>query len=294
MKDVLAIDVGGTAIKAARVAADGSVLEERTVPTPSADGAQVVEAIAQVVATMRGPDTGAVGVVVPGVVEDGVAIFAANVAWRDLPLRARLAEMTGLPVAVGHDVTAAALAECSDRDGLFVSLGTGIASADVVAGVVARGATGRAGELGHVPVWPDGELCRCGQRGCLEAYASAAAIARRYEQRTNNQLSTQEIVERLRSDPDAAGVWTQAVEALAIALAHEVLVRDPVRIVLGGGLAAAGDALVVPLRAALAGRLTFRPAPEVTTARLGSFAGRAGAAALAMQIAAPHREGCTA
>jgi glucokinase len=73
-----------------------------------------------------------------------------------------------------------------------------------------------------------------------------------------------------------------------------VLVRDPVRIVLGGGLAAAGDALVVPLRAALAGRLTFRPAPEVTTARLGSFAGRAGAAALAMQIAAPHREGCTA
>jgi glucokinase len=294
MKDVLAIDVGGTAIKAARVAADGSVLEERTVPTPSADGAQVVEAIAQVVATMRGPDTGAVGVVVPGVVEDGVAIFAANVAWRDLPVRARLAEMTGLPVAVGHDVTAAALAECSDRDGLFVSLGTGIASADVVAGVVARGATGRVGELGHVPVWPDGELCRCGQRGCLEAYASAAAIARRYEQRTNNQLSTREIVERLRTDPDAAGVWTQAVEALAIALAHEVLVRDSVRIVLGGGLAAAGDALVVPLRAALAGRLTFRPAPDVTTARLGSFAGRAGAAALAMQIAAPHREGCTA
>jgi glucokinase len=294
MTDVLAVDVGGTAIKAARVAADGSVLEELTVPTPSADGAQVVDAIAQVVATMRTPETTAVGVVVPGLVEDGVALFAANVDWRDLPVRARLAELTGLPVAVGHDVTAAALAECSDRDGLFVSLGTGIASADVVAGVVARGATGRAGELGHVPVWPDGELCRCGQRGCLEAYASAAAIARRYEQRAKNPLSAQEIVQRLATDPQAAAVWAEAVEALAIALAHEVLVRDPVRIVLGGGLAAAGDALVAPLRVALAARLTFRPVPEVTTARLGSFAGRAGAAALAKQIAAPRREGCTA
>jgi glucokinase len=294
MTDVLAIDVGGTAIKAARLAADDSVLEELIVPTPSVGGVEVIDAIAGVVAKLRTADTAAVGVVVPGLVEDGVARFAANVGWRDVPVRARLAEVTGLPVAVGHDVAAAALAECSHRDGLFVSVGTGIASADVVAGAVSRGATGRAGELGHVPVWPDGELCRCGQRGCLETYASGAAIGRRYEQRTGNPLSAQEIVARLGADSDADTVWTEAVDALAIALAHEVLVRDPARIVLGGGLAAAGAALVTPLQASLTARLTFRPAPELTTARLGSFAGRAGAAALAKQLVATQREGCTA
>lgn len=292
MSDVVAIDVGGTLIKAARIAADGTVAEELAIATPPTGGADVIDAIAHVVATLRGPQTIAVGVAAPGLVEAGVVRFAANVGWRDVPLRARLAELTGLPVAVGHDVGSAALAECSDVDGLFVSIGTGIASAEVVAGVLTRGATGRSGELGHVPVWPEGDTCRCGQRGCLEAYASAAAIARRYAQRTGDPLSTQEIVARLDTDPAARDVWTEAVDALAVALAHEILVRDPARIVLGGGLAAAGDVLVAPLRAALAERLTFRAAPPLTTARLGVMAGRAGAAALAWKIVASDREGC--
>jgi glucokinase len=287
--DVIAIDIGGTTIKAARIAADRSVTAELNAATPPAGGSAVVDAIVEVIASLRSADTKAVGVAAPGLVENGVVRFAANVGWRDLPLRARLTELTGFPVAVGHDVTSAAIAECADRDGLFVSVGTGIASADFVAGAVSRGASGRVGELGHVPVWPDGETCRCGQRGCLEAYASAAAIARRYALRAGNPLPTQEIVARLGTDPAARAVWTEAIDALAIALAHEVLVRDPARIVLGGGLAAAGDALVAPLRSALMGRLAFRSAPELTTARLGALAGRVGAAALAWEIV---REGC--
>lgn len=290
--NVVAVDVGGTAIKAARIAADGSVGAELVRPTPAAGGADVVDEIASTVAALRTPETQAVGVVAPGIVENGVVRFAANVAWRDLPLRVSLAELTGLPVAVGHDVTAAALAECADQDGLFVSVGTGIASAEVVSGAVARGASGQAGELGHVPVWPDGEICRCGQRGCLETYASAAAIARRYAERDGNPLSVQEVMGRLDTDPLAAAVWADAVEALAIALAHEVLVRDPARIVLGGGLAEAGDALLDPLRTALAARLVWRPTPELTAARLGALAGRAGAAALAWATVAADRNGC--
>ena len=294
MTDVLAVDVGGSTIKAARVAADGGVLAELTAPTPAAGGADVVDAIVETVRTLRTPATVALGIVSPGLVEAGVVRFAANVGWRDLPLRDLLAERTGLPVALGHDVAAAALAECADQDGLYVSLGTGIASADVVAGRVSRGATGRAGELGHVPVWPDGEPCRCGQRGCLEAYASAAAVARRYAVRAGNALPVQEILLRVGAEPAARAVWTEAIEALAIALAHEVLVRDPRRIVFGGGLSGAGDALVAPLRAALGGLLTFRPVPELATARLGALAGRAGAAALAWEIVTADREGCRA
>lgn len=289
--DVLAIDVGGTAIKAARIEHDGRTAADLVVPTPPAGGADVVTEIVRIIGALRGSATHATGIVVPGVVSDGIAHFAANLGWREVPVRDRLASATGLPTVVGHDVTAAALAECAGTDGLFVAVGTGIASAEVVDGAVSHGATGRAGELGHVPVWPDGEACRCGQRGCLETYASAAAVARRYAARTGNPVPTPHIIGRLDTDPDAAAVWADAVDALAIAFAHEVLVRDPAVIVLGGGLAGAGDALVAPLRVALAGRLAWRDAPEVRTARLGALAGRAGAATLAWQLVAAQREG---
>ncbi len=243
------------------MATDGSVGAELVVATPPAGGEAVLEAIARCrrlrCATRTQRPSASPH---PGSSQDGVVRFAANVGWRDVPLRARLGELTGLPVAVGHDVTSAALAECADRDGLFVSVGTGIASAGRRRRRVARGATGRAGELGHVPVWPDGEPCRCGQRGCLETYASAAAIARRYARAPGIRCRHRRSSPASGTDPVATAVWTEAIDALAIALAHEVLVRDPARIVLGGGLAAAGDALVAPLRAALAGG--WRSAPR--------------------------------
>src|SRR5581483_9082752 len=109
--------------------------------------------------------------------------FAVNVPWRGEPVRDRVRAALALPTAVAWDVGAAAVAESAElgaRDVLFVSLGTGVASSHVVDGMPRSGATGRAGEIGHCPVRPDGDLCACGQRGCLEAYASAAAIARRY------------------------------------------------------------------------------------------------------------------
>jgi glucokinase len=145
-----------------------------------------------------------------------------------------------------------------------------------------------AGELGHISVAAAGEPCDCGQLGCLEVYASAAGIARRYAGATGNTgrdgLDAAAVVARVATDPVAAGVWAQAIDALSHALATAVLLLDPATVVLGGGLALAGAALFDPVRAGLQARLRWRPAPEVRPALLGADAGRAGAALLAWRL----------
>jgi glucokinase len=227
------------------------------------------------------------------VLDDGVVRFAANLPWRDEPVRDRLAASLGLPVVLCRDVAAAALAEgahVTGDDVLFVWLGTGIAAAHVVGGSLRLGATGRAGELGHVPVHPDGLPCGCGQLGCLEAYSSAASVARRYAVRGGDSLTAEQVVDRLGSDHAADAVWREAVDALAFALATDVLVNDPAVIVLGGGLAQAGDALFSPLATALQSLLAWRPAPPLVPASLGSSAGQLGAAQLAWHVVTPVRQ----
>jgi glucokinase len=270
---VIGIDVGGTGIKAARLEGT-AIAQRRDVPTPAAG---VPEAIAAVAAELMTDAVTAVGVVVPGVVADGVVHYSANLAWRDVPLRHMLTDALGRPVAVGHDVTAAGLAEADGGDLLYVSVGTGIGGAVVAAGQLMLGARSLAGEIGHVPVWPDGEPCACGQRGCLETYASAAAVARRH----GAVSSAADVVARLGQDARADEVWTTATTALGIALAGATLLLDPPRIVLGGGLAQAGDALLEPVRTELARRLAWRPAPPVAGAAHGADAGIRGAALLA-------------
>jgi glucokinase len=293
--DVLGVDIGGSTVKGARVDAGGAVLATGSCPTPSSSAA-LTGAVVSLAESLRSDTTVAVGVACPGVVDDGVVRFAANLPWRDEPVRDRLQAALGLPVVLCRDVAAAALAESAHVTGddvLFVWLGTGIAAAHVVGGALRAGASGRAGELGHVPVHPDGEPCACGQRGCLEAYSSAASIARRYAVRTGGAATAQDVVARLGADADADAVWRDAVDALALALATDVLVNDPAVIVLGGGLAQAGDVLFIPLAADLQTRLAWRPAPPLVRATLGTSAGRLGAAQLAWHVVAParHQEG---
>jgi glucokinase len=275
---VIGIDVGGTSIKGARFAADGTIARRSVVPTPQHDIAGTVQALAaDLLGDLVGDGVTAVGVAVPGLVEDGVVRYAANLAWRDVPLRTLLSDALGLPVTVVHDVSAAALAEAGADELLYVSLGTGIGGAFVAGGQVQRGATGQVAEIGHIPVWPDGEPCACGQLGCLEVYASAAGVARRYGV---PGATSADVLARLGSEPGADAAWSDAVAALGLALATATLLLDPARIVLGGGLAQAGEALLGPVRAALAGRLTWRPAPPVLAARYGLDAGVRGAALL--------------
>jgi glucokinase len=289
---VLAVDVGGTAIKAAVIDQAGTVLDQVRRPTSPANGpASVLDAVRAAARELAHAGVVAAGVVIPGSVEvaTGMARYSANLGWRDVPLRDLLAADLGIPVTIEHDVRAAGLAEATlgaaygVTDCLVVVIGAGIAGVIRSAGVALRGATDLAGEIGHIPVYPHGEPCACGQRGCLETYASAAAIARRYRALTGDALDTREIAARQATDAGARQIWAEATDALGVALATCTLLLDPVSIVLGGGLAEAGDRLLVPVRAALAERLTWRRPPSVSVSALGSRAGRLGAAILAWQ-----------
>ena len=292
---VLGLDVGGTVMKGLVVDANGTEVRRELRPTPVFDGpAAVVGAIRTFAADLCvGVGVGAVGLAVPGLVDPaaGRARYAANLGWRDVPLAALLEDDLGVPVRVDHDVRTAGLAEAElgaargCRDHLFVAIGTGVAAAACVGGAMLAGTSGAAGELGHIPVYPDGLSCACGQRGCLEAYASAAAIARRYARRTGDALDAVAVASRLDDDPVAAELWAEAAAALGIALATYTLIADPELIVLGGGLSNAGEVLVTPVVKELGARLTWLPTPRVTVAELGSDAGCVGATLLARRAA---------
>jgi glucokinase len=291
---VVAVDVGGTSIKGAVIDAAGATVRRLGAPTPVADGPDaVVSAVRGVVRELSDVDIAAVGVVVPGVVDvpNGVARYSANLGWRDVPLAALLAADAGVPIVIEHDVRAAGHAERvlgaahAADDCLVVVLGTGIAGVIVSGGRHLRGATDLAGEIGHIPVYPDGETCACGQRGCTETYASAGAIARRYGERSGRPLSAADIAATRQIDPIAGQVWAEAAEALGLALATYTMLLDPSLVVLAGGLSAAGAALCDPVRDALAARLVWRPAPAVEISPLAGRAGEYGAALFAWRAA---------
>lgn len=290
---VVALDVGGTGLKGALVDASGSVRDTEHQPTPRELGPDaVVDAVVELAAKLagRGRVVGC-GLAVPGIVDSraGIARYSANIGWRDVPLRDLVANRLGVPVGLDHDVRTGAVAEgrlgaARDVDDyLFLTIGTGIAGAVVLGGELYPGVTASGGELGHAAVYPDGEPCACGGAGCLETYASAAAVTRRYAAAGGEpNVPAEDVIARAGAgDPAAGRVWDEAVDALAVSLAGYTLLLDPALVVLGGGLASSGDALVGPLTARMTARLAFREPPAVTTARLGSRATMLGAAILA-------------
>jgi glucokinase len=298
---VVALDVGGTSMKGALVDEHRRVRLRQSFPTPAVQGPEaVLDQMATAIATLtaRAAEAGlappqAAGVVVPGIVDEarGVAVIAANIGWRDAPLASVLRERLGLPVALGHDVRAGGLAESrlgaakGARDVLFVALGTGIAASCIVDGRPLI-AGGYAGEVGHVVVEPDGEPCGCGGRGCLERVASAAAIARRYTSRSGVAVTgAAEVAAKVRAgDPVAVAVWEEAVAALVDVLHTSLTLLGSEVVVLGGGLAEAGDLLLEPLRTGLDERLSFQRRPRLVQAALGDQAGCLGAALLAWSL----------
>ena len=321
---VAGVDVGGTTMKARAVRIDGhglpivtedAVLDGEAVrsPTPTHDPQAALQAIARTVRTLTervAPEPlGALGVVVPGIIDEpnGIAVFQAQLGWDRLRVVERLGELTGLPVALGHDVRGGGLAEWrlgagrGTDDLLFVMLGTGVGAAAVVDGRLLT-ADGYAGQLGHIEVrtaarattGPDELRCGCGQHGCLGTLASASAVVRRYAQRSGNAevdgrpavTEAREVAALARAgDPDAVQVWDEAVEALAAGLADAVTLYGSSRIVLGGGLALAGDQLASPVAEHLRKRLSFHRRPEIRTAELGDESAILGAALLAARAA---------
>ena len=294
---VIGVDVGGTTVKAALFDSDGFEYVRSDRPTPRHLGPDavitttidtIVELRAQIPEAAR---VRAVGLVVPGLVdaEQGIAVYAANIGWRQLPLRQIVAEAVGLPVILDHDVRAAGLAELELGAGrrlqevLFVALGTGVAAAVITGGQVSAGATGRAGELGHLPVFPEGEWCACGQRGCTETYASATALSRRYAAASGiADVPAKDVMSRAAAgDPVAGRVFRDAITALGRALVNYVLLMDPELILIGGGMAASGAALLHPLTREVQAGLAWRPVPAISNGRFAGDAGRIGAGLLA-------------
>ena len=301
---VAAVDVGGSRVKAALVSRAGREVVSTTAPTPPSLGERgaLVRAVQQVVAALLGEAVargvpvrlGGCGVVVPGLVDDarGVAVYSANLGWRDLDVVAPLAAGLGVPVALGHDVRAGLLAEArlgaakGAGNVMFVPLGTGIAGALMVDGHVLR-AGGYAGELGHVQVDPHGPPCGCGGRGCLEAISSAAAVERAYAERLGLAARVSaDVVASLvaEGDPEATAVWEQAVDALAHALLLALTLTGVELVLLGGGLAQSGQTLLEPLRRRVGDALTFQRPPVIALAALGDRAGCLGAACLAWDL----------
>ncbi|MEV5167418.1 ROK family protein [Streptomyces werraensis] len=303
MKHVIALDVGGTGMKAALVGADGELLHQARRPTGRERGPDaVVEGILGFAAELRahgirahGEPASAVGVAVPGIVDEaeGVAAYAANLGWRDVPLRALLSErLGGVPVALGHDVRTGGLAEGRIGAGrgadrfLFVPLGTGIAGAIGIDGKVEAGAHGFAGEIGHIVVQPGGAECPCGQRGCLERFASASAVSRAWAEASGDpDADAADCAKAVASgDERAVRVWQEAVDALADGLVTALTLLDPRTLIIGGGLAEAGETLFTPLREAVRRRVTFQKLPSLVPAALGDTAGCLGAGLLAWDL----------
>ncbi|MEA5456908.1 ROK family protein [Sinomonas sp. JGH33] len=296
---VLAFDVGGTDIKGALFGEDGHIRCLARIPTPVAGDrtgqaviAEIVNLAGRFAEVQPSVNPRALGLVVPGHIDtrSGTAVFAENMGWKDVAFRERVSALTGLPVHFGHDVRAAGGAEfrlgaaTGLRDVVVVVIGTGIAGALFVDGRPYDG-DGLAGEIGHAKV-ASGPTCACGGTGCLEAVASAAAIARRYSALTGAQVAgAKEVLDRSQAgDPDAKLVWKDAVDALALSFSHVVALLAPEAIVVGGGLAEAGPALLSPLTARLDEYLTFQRRPRILAARLGENAGLLGAAIGAREL----------
>lgn len=276
----LGLDVGATKTLVLLTQGRQRVLGQQLLTTAARDGPeavvqQLLSAIDRVLVRVeaRRQDVAGVGVGFAGWCDlQGTVLAAPNMTgWRSVPLRAILEELTGVPVAVGNDANMAALAEArmgagrGFRDLVYVTVSTGIGGGIVAGGRLLMGASGMAGEIGHLVVAPDGPRCGCGSHGCLEAMASGSAIAREAHQRLAlapgsraSPIAAQEVFEWARAgDRGAQEVITRASRFLGIGLRNVVNLLDPQAIVIGGGLSQQWKEYVEPalqvMRAAASG-----------------------------------------
>ncbi len=264
------VDLGGTNIRAAVFDGGMEILGRSEMPTRAQeDPDDVIRRIAACVrealgrSSVAAEDVAGVGVGAAGLTDwrTGVVVLASNLGWRNVPLKERLEqELDGLRVEVDKDTNAAALAEArlgagrEFRHFLYVTAGTGIGGGLILDGALYRGATGGAGDIGHVVVDPGGPLCGCGDHGCVEVFSSGAGMVDRAREMlvdgveaassamTVEELTAETIFE---SAKEGDAVATQVVEtagrALGLALADYVNLNNPEAIVLGGGVVRAGS-----------------------------------------------------
>jgi glucokinase len=233
----------------------------------------------------------AVGVAVPGLIDEasGVVHRCPSLPLNETRLGPLLQDRVGLPVYLIHDASAGILAEYAigagrgASDMLLVVMGTGVGSAVISGGTVLRGAHGTAGEIGHISIDPEGMLCGCGGRGCIETFACETAIATRYTMAAKETISAEEVIARAAAgNPIAARIWNDALGALAFVIATAVALIDCEVVVLSGTMKITSGALA-PLATLLAQRINLVQLPRVEVGALGNAAGLLGAAAFAFE-----------
>ncbi|HIY24901.1 MAG TPA: ROK family glucokinase [Candidatus Brachybacterium merdigallinarum] len=307
----IGVDIGGTKIAAGVVDEEGSIIAATTRSTPATEPELIEAGVADAVAELRVEhDVVGVGVGAAGFVaaDRRTVRFAANLAWRQRPLAEELEKLVGLPVVVENDANAAGWAEyrfgaARDADQmLMLTVGTGLGGALVLDGTLLRGAGGFAGEVAHMTAVPDGQWCGCGRRGCLEQYTSGTALVRTAKRRASSgdplmgplvaaaggdrKAIDGPLITRLAQEGDAGSVELLAELGtwLGLGTASIAALLDPGIIVLGGGVAEAGELLLAPAREAFEKNVTarlHRDQPQWAIASMGNRAGIVGAADLA-------------
>ena len=313
---VIGIDLGGTKISTALVGNDGEIIAHDYQQTRAAEGQSAViermlDAARRVMAQagMDRSQVAAVGVGAPGPldIEAGVVVAPPNLpGWDRVPLKQLIKDGLGIAAFLENDANAAALGEHRFGAGrgvehmIYVTVSTGVGGGLILDGKLYHGAAGMAGEVGHIIVEPEGPLCGCGNRGCLEALASGTAIARRARERVAHGAPTliadlaggdpERITVRLvaeaadQGDKEAQTILAEAMNYLGIGMANLVNLFNPQLIVIGGGVTNIGERLFQPVRGAIAQNAlpSAAQAVRVVPAALGDNAGVLGAAAVAL------------
>jgi glucokinase len=306
----IGIDIGGTKIAGALVDESGNILRENRVATPAKDSEALVAAVVELVNELAaGQHVLGVGVAAAGFIDSkqSTVIYAPNLSWRNEPLKEKLQKHFDFPVIVDNDANAAGWAEYRYGAGrgfshmTMLTIGTGVGGAIIVDGHLLRGGFGVAAELGHLRIVPDGIPCGCGQRGCIESYGSGSALLRNARELAaagttegarlreladqNGQLTGAEVYQAiLEGDAGALALLRELGDYLGQAIASLASVLDPEVVVIGGGVSAAGELLLQPIRESYQKHLSargFRPELELKVAELVNDAGVVGAADLA-------------
>ena len=304
------IDIGGTKIAGALVSESGEIVRELKVPSPANDSVALQAAVVAMVKELsQGEEVLAVGVAAAGFIDanQAVVVYSPNLSWRNEPLKANLEADLGVPVFIENDANAAGWAEYRFGAGrgshhmMMLTIGTGVGGAIVANGELFRGGYGIGGELGHTNLIPNGKPCGCGQHGCLEQYGSGTALLNAAKELASSgtqegarlaelasakgELTGAEVYQAIQEgDAGALRLLTELGTHLGFAVASFVAVLDPEILVIGGGVSAAGELLLKPIREAYLAHLPargFRPELKVVAAQLHNDAGVVGVADLA-------------
>ncbi|HEV8013474.1 MAG TPA: ROK family protein [Pontimonas sp.] len=293
--DALGVDIGGTKIAGARVTPLGEVVTHASRPTTPDNPERILDAVVEICEELGSSDAlPTVGVAVAAFLDRDreTLLFSPNIAWQNFPLKAEVEKRLGVPVVLENDANAAGWGEFrfgAARDVqsmIMLTIGTGVGGALVDDGRLLVGGFGMAAELGHIIIEPGGRLCGCGNYGCLEQYASGTALMRDARERLDDESLTQAAVTDLLREGNAHAL--EALDGVARAMgrgiASLVAVTDPELIVIGGGVASAGDLLLNPIRESFLdtyGAGARRPVTSIVAATMGNTAGVVGAADLA-------------